>query len=119
MKRDMDLVRDILLAVEDLPFDGRFHEIDVDRRSQNEISYHVMLLHKAGLLEAIDLSTHDGVCWRPKTLTYMGHEFIDAARSDNVWSKAKSLLLSTTGTLTIEGLKSALPIVVQRLLAGN
>ena len=34
-----------------------------------EISYHIMLLHQAGLIEAIDLGSHNGVCRRPKHLT--------------------------------------------------
>jgi hypothetical protein len=37
------------------------------------------LLHEAGLIEAIDLGSHDGVYWRPKHLTYAGNEFLAAA----------------------------------------
>jgi hypothetical protein len=56
MKRDMDLVREILLKVEDLPLDGRFHDVAVDGRTEEEIIYHTMLLHEAGFIEAMDLS---------------------------------------------------------------
>lgn len=119
MKRDMDLIREVLLRVEDLPFDGRFHNIAVDERSDEEVNYHVMLLHEAGFIEAIDLTTHDGICWKPKRLTYSGHEFLDAARSDTVWQKAKAWTQQTTGTLTLEGLKIALPQVVKALIQGG
>lgn len=118
MKRDMELVRDVLKAIEEFPFDGGFHEINIEGRSESEISYHVMILHKAGLIEAIDLSTHDGMCWKAKTLSYHGHEFLDAARSDTVWAKAKAMLLNSTGTLTLEALKQALPLAMKGLLPG-
>jgi hypothetical protein len=87
--------------------------------TQDEITYHVMLLHEAGFIEAQDLSTLQGICWKPTRLTYSGHQFLDAARSDTVWQKAKSWALKTTGTLTLEGLKVALPHVVKALIQGG
>jgi len=45
MKRDMDLAREILAKVEELPYDGGFHNIAVNGRTPDEITYHVMLLH--------------------------------------------------------------------------
>ncbi|HLJ16517.1 MAG TPA: DUF2513 domain-containing protein [Bryobacteraceae bacterium] len=119
MKRDMDLVREILLKVEEVPFDGRFHDIGIAGRPVDEITYHVMPLHEAGFIEAMDLSGLSGMCWKPKRLTYSGHEFLDAARSDTVWQKAKAWTLKSTGTLTLEGLKLALPHVVKTLIASG
>ena len=52
-------------------------------------------------------------------LSYDGHQFLDAARSDTVWQKAKSWTQKTTGTLTLEGLKLALPHVVKALIQGG
>ncbi|MDT8068499.1 MAG: DUF2513 domain-containing protein [Terriglobia bacterium] len=46
MKRDMDLLRTVLLEVEKLPFDGGVHEIDVSGRSTEEVHYHIMLAHE-------------------------------------------------------------------------
>jgi hypothetical protein len=93
MKRDMELCRELLLKVEELPFDGRFHDVAVEGRSDEEITYHIMLLDEAGLIEAEDLSTLSSICWKPKRLTYSGHEFLDGARSDTVWQKAKAWTL--------------------------
>jgi hypothetical protein len=118
MKRDMDLIREVLIEVEKLPFDSGFHDISVPGYTDEEITYHVRLAHEAGLIEATDLTTMDGVCWKPKRLTYEGHEFLDAARSNTVWNKAKETLLSTSGTITLEALKALLPQIV-RMLAGG
>lgn len=105
-----------MLKTEDLPFDGCFHGIEVGGRSADEISYHVMLLHEAGFIEAEELTSHDGVCWKTKRLTHIGHEFLDAARSHTVWVKAKAMVMQATGTLTVEGLKMALPHVMKSLM---
>jgi hypothetical protein len=77
-----------------------------------------MLLHQAGLIEAIDLSSLDSVCWRPKHLTYAGEEFLAAFESDSVWSKAKSIMSASAKTITLEGLKIALPLAIKALLPG-
>lgn len=119
MKRDMDLVRTILIELEKCPYSGGWHEIHVPGYTDDEISYHVQLMHETGLIEAVDLSSHDGICWMPKRLTYEGHEFLDAAHADTVWAKAKDKVVSTTGTLTLEALKAALSAVMRQTIAGG
>ena len=118
MKRDMELIRAILIKVEKLPYDAGFHDISVEGYSEEEINYYVLLAHEAGLIDAADLTTMDGVCWKPKRLTYQGHEFLDSARSDTVWNKAKEKLLTTTGTITLEALKVVLPQIMIKLACG-
>jgi hypothetical protein len=119
MKRDMDLIRKILTDLEECPYDGSFHDIHVPGHSDDEISYHVLLMHEAELIEGIDLSTFDGTCWRPKRLTYAGHEFLDAARSDTIWAKAKDNVIKTTGTLTLEALKAMLGFLMKQAVTGG
>lgn len=119
MKRDMDLVRSLLVEIEKLPFDGSFHDVSVPGRSEEEISYHILLMKEAGLIEATDLSSMDGVCWKPVRLTNDGHEFLEAARNDNLWSNAKQRVISTAGDLTIEGLKIALSVLVRQALGAG
>lgn len=116
MKRDMDLVRQILIALEELPMIAGWHDIEIQGRSEMEIVFHIRLMHEAGLIEAQDLTTMAHICWKPKRLTYAGHEFLDAARSETVWNRAKDKLMGATGTLTMEGMKAALAEVVKGML---
>lgn len=104
----MNLVRAVLIETEKLPDDGGFYDISVEGFSEAEISNHVRLSDEAGFLEAEDLSTMGRVCWKPKRLTYEGHEFLNGIRSDSVWERAKAVTLKTTGTLTIEGFQNTL-----------
>lgn len=116
MKRDMDLIRRILFKMEELPMTGGWYDIEIEGHSRDEITYHVRLMDEAGLIEAQDLTTLTDIDWRPKRITYAGHEFLDAARSDKVWKTAKEKLLNATGTLTIEGMKIALGAAMKALL---
>ena len=91
MKLDKDLVREILLAVEASKEDSLgWIQVDLEGREALEISYHVMLLHEAGLIVGQDLSTDDGLEWLPKRLTYKGHEFLDTVRDGEVWELTKT-----------------------------
>lgn len=119
MKRDWDLMRQILFEVEKWPFTGGFDTITIPNHSEPEISYHVSLLADAGLIEAIDVSSHDGVAWRPKHLTYAGHEFLDAARQDTTWNSAKEKVFKATGTITLEAQKTVLHAMMTKAITGG
>jgi hypothetical protein len=51
-------------------------------------------------------------------LTYAGHEFLDSAREDKLWNKAKETVLRNAGTLTVESLKIALSLLMQQAARG-
>lgn len=56
------------------------------------ISYHVMLLHEAGLLIGQDASFLEDTfpVWQAKRLTYKGHKFLDTVRDGEVWELTKT-----------------------------
>jgi len=98
VKRDNDLIGLILLEVEKNDQPLRSMRIDAEGYSPEEISYHVMLLHQAGFVPANDMSSFQGMVWLPKSLTWSGHEFLDATRSSKVWSQVKAKLRITPWT---------------------
>ena len=111
MRRDMDLVREILLAIEKNEKDPLgWIDLELPNRSRKEVAYHVMLLHQAGLITAHDVSTMgaDGFDWRPKSLTWQGHEFLEAARNDTIWRKAVGRMVEVTGGVSLDVLKDLL-----------
>jgi len=119
MKRDMDLMREILLVVEKWPFTGGFDTVVIPNRNKEEVAYHIYLLDDAGLIEAVTVSDGDNTQWYAKHLTYEGHEFLDAARDQTRWAKAKDKVESTTGTLTLEALKIMLGMLIRQALTGG
>jgi hypothetical protein len=54
-----------------------------------------MLLEQAGYLTANNRTHLRGIDYRPKSLTWEGHEFLSAIRNGGVWNKVKAKLAST------------------------
>lgn len=118
MKRDMDLFRMLLLEVEKQPFEesGYVSKPAVAGFSEEEVCYHAHLAQDAGFIEATFLPGTTE--FMVKRLTFAGHEFLDAAREDKLWNKAKHTVLSNAGTLTVEALKTALSLLMQQAARG-
>lgn len=99
MQRDMDLIRDLLRAIEQNPtMDGSTdfaiaepEHVGISGHSMEEVSYHLRLLSQAGF---IDSSAHGLII---RGLTWDGHEFLDNIKNDNIWSKVKQQAATVSG----------------------
>lgn len=113
MKRDMDLAREILKTIEISKKDPSdiVSKDTLYKRGYEEpqVSEHIKILVQAGLILAIDAtSTNNGTLWEAQSLTWDGHDFLDAARNDKIWKKAKNITLEKTGGLAFDVLKGVL-----------
>ncbi len=107
MKRDVDLIRQILFDLErngadcslDALRNGTTHEIDERTR------YHLRLCIDAGLAKEIDRSAAGSPCVH---LTNAGHEFLDICRGDERWQAAKWIVHQQTGGLSLAVLRAVL-----------
>lgn len=109
MKRDMDVIRHILLKVEALtPGNVPVSELTTPDWDEPVIAYHVELLTEAGLLDARIIRTMGRQIGRfhINRLTWDGSEFLDAIRDDTIWNTTKKRVAATAGTVTIEVLKA-------------
>lgn len=90
MKRDMDLVRKMLLRVEeaDTPLSGYAFLDDED--DLWVIAYHIKIMIQAGLIEGSVGGSVDGkpLC-SVSDLTWDGQDFLAAIKSDTIWKKTK------------------------------
>lgn len=119
MKRDPDLERDILLAVEayDEVSGPRCTEIRHLASTPLEADYRALLLWEAGLIDAVDARTTEEPfeMW-PIRLTMVGHEYLDSIRDEEVWRHTKkgaqavgSFSLDALGALAKNLLREKLP----------
>lgn len=108
MKRNLDLMRDILFALEAHPTPSEWIDPGVEGHSDVEISYHIMLLHEAGLLEGTDRSAIGVFRWSARRLTWAGHELLDLARRDADWKDVVALVEERTGSGAYAVLRQAL-----------
>lgn len=105
MKRDMDLVRRIAFLLEDLRPGEQLAYDKVDDYDHEVVKYHFAIMKENGLIEGTDYVGATRVVDFALRLTWTGHEFLEAARNDTVWKKAKDTLLQRAGGLVFEVLK--------------
>ena len=111
MKRDLDLIRLILLDLE------KEEEVSLAAYSDAQITYHKALAYEAGLAEG-RVHEKDGL---PDLaillrLTWAGHEFLDEARSETTWNKAKSIVKEKGMSISVEAMKIALSEAIKILM---
>jgi len=85
MKRDVELCRKLMLAVE-----AEKSPWSIAGYSRDALTEHVRLLSEAGFLKVTNLADMDGDDFRVDRLTWNGHEFLDAARNESVWQSVRS-----------------------------
>lgn len=120
MRRDMELIRRILLAVEARPAPQCFDLVEISGHEQEEISYHVKLLGDAGYLDVYDRRTlgPDGYRYAPSDLTNAGHDFLDGIRNKSIWETAKERLQEVGGTAPLGVVQSLLTSIIKEKLLG-
>lgn len=89
MRRDMDLLRAILLAVEENPDPYELVTPKIEEHDELEVCHHIALLADAGLVTARDRSAIGVYYWSAGHLTWAGHEFLDLVRNDALWDEIK------------------------------
>jgi hypothetical protein len=100
MKRDMDLVRKILFACETHEHGFEPQPLTITGHTDEQIGYHVALMAEAGLVDA-QMANSSARNKSPyaliRSVTWTGYEFLDAARNDDTWAKAKSAVGRVAG----------------------
>lgn len=96
VRRDWELIREILLGVEErcgpaMINADELRRVSVDRENFN---HQVGLVEQAGLLEADSMQACDAVWWLVRGLTALGRDFVDAVRADWRWARAKDRVIA-------------------------
>ncbi|WP_234918767.1 DUF2513 domain-containing protein [Aeromonas veronii] len=122
MKRDWDTVRFLLTSLEALPNTDENLSLDSFEHETEEAtystSYHMELLIEAGLAEGVMHKFLDGgpTDFSAFRLTWAGHEFLDAIRSDTVWNKTKETFTTKGLDMTFDLIKTVAGGVATSLL---
>lgn len=118
MKRDLDLIRKIILSIEDLPTAMVLDSIKVEGYTREQIGYHSYLIVNSGLAEGVYVDSAGATFpnWQLLHLTSAGHDFADATRSETVWNKTKSIIKDKGGSATLDIFKEVLASVIRGTL---
>ena len=117
MKRNWDLIRKILLKLEEKADSTSWLESsDIKGYDYKTVAYHYKLLKNAGIIEALDISTMEEENYAALSLTWQGHEFLDKIRNDNVWNKVKSTVQSKSLDLSFDVIKQVATATISAML---
>ena len=118
MKRDMDLCRKILLSVEAREGTVDPVWVELEGYTDGQTGHHVKLLADGGLLEAMDCTGQgdDIDCYKPRCLTWKGHDFLEAARDDTRWRTALAVIAEKGLPATLDVLTGVLLKLVNKIL---
>ncbi|AXY24935.1 hypothetical protein CL176_02225 [Suicoccus acidiformans] len=108
MRLDFDLVRELLLVIEDesdfntfVIFDSSNGRDLEQNYTLNEVYYHIDYLSQANLITKPTWTSDNVII---KNLTPAGHKFIGEIRADTNWNKTKDIA-KKVGVFTLDSLK--------------
>lgn len=93
MKRNWDLIREILKRVEDAEVGKQvtINSMKLEDYSIDVVQYHIELLCDKGLVKGIRGMDPRRVAAITR-LTFDGHEFLDRINNDTIWNKTKAFI---------------------------
>lgn len=99
MKRDLDLIRKIMINIEETPTATTSSKsIVLDGYPQEIVNYHLERLIEAKYISATKISPHADLAFFIEiSITWKGHEFLDASRNETIWGKAKEKATAFAG----------------------
>lgn len=106
MKRDLNLVREILFCAEkDEPLVTL-----IEKHGKSIIAGHVAILQDAGFVEAAVASDGKGVPMAAQIirLTWSGHEFLDNARDNAIWKRVLAIVGKNVASVSLAVLSECL-----------
>lgn len=122
MRRDLDLVRSILIYVEkaDGPVDA--NDLVDGANDFNKVSYHVMLMANRGLLDLLSFQqdvNHDVTDLHIAAVTWDGLDYLDSIRDPKVWAKVKKTVKEAVGSTTFEVVKQTGALVAMSMVKAS
>jgi hypothetical protein len=107
MKRDMDLIRTIMLDLEARAEPAlNLTDLTLEGHDDAVVLEHLVLLDEAGFISmnVEHFGSGEPPLFVVHRITWAGHEFLEAVRSDKIWAKA-------TKALTTAGIGFGWPIL--------
>ncbi len=106
MKRDLDLIRDMLFTIESINTPDTpvgISDFNPLGKSKEELFYHAQLLMDENFIEGVfsDVAMFFSVT----RITNNGHDYLDAVRDSSIWNKTKATLGDTISSISLSLVK--------------
>ncbi len=122
MRRDMDLLRLLLLKLETINEDPQavynysYKELAVEGFSLEQVIYHLDLAVEAGLIDQGGSGAMNSFTF--SRLTWDGHDFVDSVRDDEIWRKTRQGA-NAAGAFTLEMVKELAKGFIKKKIADH
>ena len=118
MKRDLELIRHILLTLEASDYSHRVYieNFVTDEYSLETISYHINLLLDCNYIDAtpIPIVRCHYIQFNVHRITSQGHDYLDSIRDDTIWKQTKEKIGNITSSVSLDIVKT----VAQKIILG-
>ena len=120
MKREMDLVRKILLQIENEHIATAIFNLKIEGYDLATVAYHCKIMHEAGLLSHYSGKYGNDTIYAFQVggLTWEGNDFLDKVRDDSVWGKTKDAITQKGLPLVFETIKTISSAVITAATEG-
>lgn len=120
MKRDMDLVRLILLKIEEDYVSTALYNLKIDGYDKETIAYHCKMLHEAGFVSDYGSHYADNALqsFGVGSLTWERNEFLDKIRDDSFWGKTKKEIKNRGLPMIVDTIKAVSTAVISAATEG-
>lgn len=117
MKRDWDLIRRILLKLEETGTIGSsLYSDEIPHFDSEKVAYHFKILADSKLITGRDNSTLDRADFVAQNLTWQGHELLDQIRNDSIWQKIKGKAREKSIDLSLDVIKQIASNLISSML---
>ena len=120
MKRDMDLVRLILLEIEDKYRSTAIYDLAIDGYDTEMVAYHCKILYEAGLISDYKAQYADNEIYvfGVGSLTWDGNDFLEKIKDDSQWKKVKETITKKGLPLVVDTIKSVANALISATVEG-
>ena len=114
MKRNMDLIRKVLLAIEEQHEYEPIYGLKIPGHSVSEVAYHCKLLHEHGFIDDYDEESGDGelLDFAVGGLTWEGADYLEDVRDNTRWGNIKKTMKEKGIPLTVEFVKETVNAMI-------
>ncbi len=121
MRRDWDVIRRVLIKVEEGTGDKEVSSEDFPEGERALVAYNMWLLYEAGLVEGG--GREPGSMGAPYAfvlrMRWPAHELLDTIRNDTAWKRIKTTAKEKGVDLTVDAIKAIAKAVLESLLRGG
>lgn len=107
MRRNLDLIRDMLTTTADASQPVTADTFTNPQHPLPEVIYHMRLLQQAGLAQATIRTTWDGHTDATlDELTWKGQDYLESIRDERLWARLKHTIATTTAGVSLDTVKA-------------